>query len=500
MRFNKSTFKNDFLASIIVFLVALPLCMGIALASGVPPILGLITGVIGGLIVGPIAGVPLQVSGPAAGLAIMVFQYVDQFGLSSLVVLGGVTAIFQISIGVFKLGTYFRAVSPALVKGLLAGIGATILISQIHVGLESDPTSNGVKNILMLPEVFMNAMNRLDSVFVLVLSVAMMLAWPKIAKGKMSLIPAPLVGVVFGAVLANFWLASTPFVSLPDNILEGLSFFPMDDFQGVTFPMIATGVGIAFIASVETLLSASAVDRLSNSTDSNYNKEMIAQGIGNGVAGMFGALPMTGVIVRSSANVNSGGKTWQSAFLHGVWLVLFVFMLPQVLQLIPVASLAAILVITGIKLLDLGSWATQWRQNKGEFATFAVTLCTIVAYDLLTGVVAGFVTSLVVMFWHTLEFSISVDKNSSEMHVNIQGKASFLHLPKIVDLLPRQVGELKKITVDLSDATYVDQAFKDQLAYWKDSTDELKECAVIVLPKMRSNGRVEAPIRSASNH
>lgn len=414
----------------------------------------------------------------------MVFEYVDKFGLQALVVLGLVTGLIQISAGYFKLGKYFRAVPPALVKGMLGGIGALILASQLHVGLNSDPGSNGLKNILSLPNAFIGAATEhQQAAIVLITSLAIMLLWPKIASGARVLkrIPAPLVGVIAMGFIATMFFKAVPFVSLPENIMEGLSLPSATSFEGFSFQMVAMAVGIAFIASVETLLSASAVDRLSKRNNSNYDRELMAQGVGNSVAGLLGALPITGVIVRSSANVASGGKSWQSAFMHGVWLALLVFMLPQILNYIPIAALAAILVITGIKLLDIPGIIRIWKTNKGEFLVYSVTLGVIVSFDLLTGVLAGFATSLIVLLWETTKFDIQVNKAAEETTLTLKGKASFLHIPKIADALPKSANGAK-IVVDLSNTDYVDQAVREQLESWVASSEDLKKMVTICFP------------------
>ncbi|MEI9901375.1 MAG: SulP family inorganic anion transporter [Hyphomicrobium sp.] len=354
--YSSATFGRDFLASIVVFLVALPLCMGISLASGMPPTAGIITGIIGGIIVGAISGAPLQVSGPAAGLSVLVWQLVDQFGLEMIGVIVLFAGLIQLIAGLCKLGQWFRAVSPAVINGMLAGIGVLILASQFHVMLDYKPIGSGIQNLVGIPASLLNAFRdggpHLQALGIGVLTIGTIFAWNGLAPKSWRLFPAPLVGAIVGVVAAAvLGLGDIKYVNVPDNIWAQTIFPTPEKLMRITeWPVLIGAISIAFIASAETLLCATAVDQMHKGPRTKYDRELAAQGVGNTICGFLGVLPMTGVIVRSGANVEAGGETRMSAILHGVWLLLFVSALPFTLKYIPLSALAAILVFTGYKL------------------------------------------------------------------------------------------------------------------------------------------------------
>lgn len=456
---------KEVMASIVVFLVALPLCLGIAIASGVPPLLGIVSGVIGGLIIAPFAGVPLQVSGPAAGLAVMVFQFVEKFGLGSLVWLGLIIGALQFIAGVVRVGDFFRANSPALIKGMLGGIGLLILISQTLVGLEVEPTGSGLKNLAMIPQALMDGALQRPHAFSLLIGISILIyMWAYLPQKISSKLPGSLVGVVVATVLADLFLRDVKFIEIPAQVLDGMNFISMEKLGLISWGMWASALGIAFVASAETLLSAVATDRMAKKVSSDYNKELRAQGIGNFVAGILGALPITGVIVRSSANIEAGGTTRYSSLLHGVWLVLFVFGLPTLLNYIPVAGLAAILVVTGIKLLNVSAIPKLWRQDKGEFAVYLVTILGVFAIDILAGVILGFLTSLFVLVLRTSRLNIQVEQVDKKQALRLSGVASFICIPKISKALSQVKG--RPCCIDMSGLIFVDTAVLEQIRTW----------------------------------
>ncbi len=486
-RYFKESFFNDFLSSLVVFLVALPLCMGIALASGVEPMVGLLSGIIGGLIVGTFAGSPLQVSGPAAGLAVMVFQYVEKYGVEALVPLGLIAGAFQIIMYRFKLAQYFRAISPALIKGMLAGIGLLILISQLHIALINKPGGNGLTNILSLPQVAFNNLstNSLAVIsFLLAISVVVMiLVWQKTLPKLNKKFPAPLFAIIASSCIANFMGLGIDFVKIPNDLISEINFISMESFSMFSFGLVFSAIAIAFVASAESLLCVNAVDKLTKEK-SDYNQEIFAQGLGNMVAGMVGALPLTGVIVRSSANIESGGKTRGAAVMHGIWLLCLVFFFPQVLQLIPISALAGILIYTGIKLLDIKSIPQLFREDKKEGMVFMLTLGLITTTDLLTGVIVGFFISLVALMSEILKLDIKKIESEDEIELLMSGKATFLHIPKISkELEDIQLDSTKKVTLDLSKAQYVDKSIKNEINDWvSEVTTRRKKEALVLFP------------------
>lgn len=342
----QSALRHDFLASVVVFLVALPLCMGIAIASGAPPAAGLITGIVGGLIVGSIAGSPLQVSGPAAGLAVIVYELIQRHGMAAFGVVLLLAGTIQVLAGVLRLGQWFRAVSPAVIHGMLAGIGVLIFASQFHVMVDDAPRGSGLTNIAALPEAVWKGVMPVDgsnhhrAAAIGLITIGVIVAWKMLAPKKLQVLPATLLAVAIGTVATAMLGWTIKLVNVPDSIMSSITLPTVEALKGLTdLHLLGAAVGVAFVASAETLLCATAVDKMHNGPRTQYDRELAAQGVGNMICGALGALPMTGVIVRSAANVEAGAKTRTSAILHGAWLLLFVALLPMVLRMIPTASL-----------------------------------------------------------------------------------------------------------------------------------------------------------------
>lgn len=466
---------RDFTASIVVFLVAMPLCMGIAIASGVPPEKGLVTGIIGGLVVGLLAGSPLQVSGPAAGLAVIVFELVRDHGLSALGPILVLAGAIQFVAGVFRLGGWFRAISPAVVHGMLAGIGALIVIGQFHTLFDAKPLSNGLENLAAIPGRVlglepMNAGGAEMALMVGLLTIGLMLAWDRWKPAVLKLVPAALVGVI-GATLVAFVLGlDVVRVAVPDSIAAAISLPAADSLLAPLGDpaMLATALTIAFIASAETLLSAAAVDRMHDGVRTNYDKELRAQGIGNLLCGVAGALPMTGVIVRSSANVQAGAVTRLSAVLHGAWILGFVVLLPWLLREIPMAALGGVLVVTGWKLVSVSHVRHLFHHYGLLPATiWAVTFVLVVATDLLTGVLAGLALSLIELlpYFRRLWLKVDTEHGEEASRVRLDGAATFVTLPKLNQALDGLPGD-KPVHIELDRVPAIDHTVAEMLRDW----------------------------------
>ncbi|WP_437192062.1 SulP family inorganic anion transporter [Planctomicrobium sp. SH527] len=598
----RSTFSSDFAASIVVFLVALPLCMGVSIASGVPIAAGLVTGIVAGIVVGFLAGCPLQVSGPAAGLTVIVYQAVQTHGLKMLGLIVLIAGIFQLIAGFMRFGQWFRAVSPSVVYGMLAGIGVLILASQFHVMLDDTPGGSGVKNLLTIPsaitkaahvpqlpakdmrgdlqsilkdlgdlhrrqislneevteripdhtkklqpeaaieltdfgprqaaileelkliqqrglelkadlpvkrqrieelgnlaikdqEVSLSALesNRSDLIVTTqvhaaeaitnfqkafknhefaaalgVLTIIVLVLWKAFAKGPLAVVPAPLVGVVAATAVATYWQLPVLYVEVPAAIMEDLHFVKWSTIIDANWGGILTSAAvIAAVASAETLLCATAVDSLHSGARTNYDKELASQGVGNIICGFMGALPMTGVIVRSSANVQAGAKTRASSILHGVWFLVFVALLASMLKMIPTAALAGILVYTGYKLVDKKAVVHLAKFGWSEVFIWAATVFVIVVEDLLLGVITGLVLAVgkLVIKFSMLKVNVVSNAHSNETTVNLEGNASFLRLPKLARGLER-VPAGSTVSFDLSKLNYLDQACLELLGQW----------------------------------
>ncbi len=464
---------KDLMASVVVFLVALPLCMGVAIASGVPPTSGLITGIVGGIIVGAIAGSPLQVSGPAAGLTVLVWQLVQEHGLPMLGVIVLLAGLIQIAAGLLKLGQWFRAVSPAVIHGMLIGIGLLIITSQFHVMLDGKPVGNGIDNLLAIPDALSRAFSSGDASFyamwIGVESVAIMALWGAYAPKSLKVLPAPLIAVVVAMATAAYFKLPIAFVVVPDNIWSVIQYPTLEGLKhALDTSILIAAVSVAFIASAETLLCATAVDQMHQGERTKYDKELTAQGLGNTICGFLGVLPMTGVIVRSSANIESGAKTRASAIFHGLWLLLFAAVVPFTLRYIPVSSLAAVLVFTGYKLAYPKALPKLLEYGRSEVAIAAVTIVTIVGTDLLKGVVLGLVLSLIKLLYvfSQLEISYAQDDENHVAHIVLHGSATLIRLPKLAAILEK-IPPGAEVHVHFEKLHYIDHACLDLLSNWE---------------------------------
>ena len=468
-----ANFSRDFTASIVVFLVAMPLCMGIAIASGVPPEKGLITGIIGGIVVGALAGSPLQVSGPAAGLAVIVFEIVREQGLSALGPILMLAGLIQVVAGVARVGGWFRAISPAVVHGMLAGIGVLIVVGQFHVLFDDKPLASGLANLIAMPAQLFGLSNQdaATAFAVGLVTIGGMLGWEKFRPAQLRLVPGALVGVLLATIVAFALGLPVARVTVPESIVAAVTLPEQGWIAQMMNPVIfTTAIAIAFIASAETLLSAAAVDRMHDGVRTNYNKELWAQGVGNVLCGAAGALPMTGVIVRSSANVQAGGKTRLSTIMHGVWILGFVALLPWLLREIPMAALAGILVVTGVRLVSLDHVRhLLHRYGPLPAIVWAATLITVVATDLLTGVLVGIGLSLVEMLPHLRQLRLKMaDGPSGDAHeVSLDGTATFLSLPKLSAKL-ESLPTVGPIILNVERLAHIDHTCAEMVREWVD--------------------------------
>lgn len=476
----KANFSSDLLASVVVFLVALPLCMGVSIASGVSPMAGLITGIIGGLVVGFLAGSPLQVSGPAAGLTVLVWQLVQSQGLAMLGVIVLLAGIMQLVAGLLKLGQWFRAVSPAVIHGMLAGIGVLIFASQFHVMLDKKPIGDGIQNFTGIPHALMETLaaggTSQQALYIGLFTIVVIALWTKFAPKKLKVLPAPLIGVALAVLVSAVMQLKIKYIPdlLPNpddinNIWSVIQYPTLENLKRALEPAILmAAASVAFIASAETLLCASAVDQMHQGPRTKYDKELSAQGVGNALCGVLGVLPMTGVIVRSSANVEAGGKTRASAILHGAWLLIFATVLTFTLKYIPVAALAAVLVFTGYKLAYPKALPSLLKFGKSEVAIYFITIVTIVSTNLLEGVLLGLGLSLLKLLYAFSHLDIKWDedivKNRTTLH--LKGAATIIGLPKLAAALEKvRPGAEAHIHFDHLD--YIDHACLDLLTNWE---------------------------------
>jgi MFS superfamily sulfate permease-like transporter len=465
---------KDFSASLVVFLVALPLCMGIALASGMPPAAGLMTGIIGGLVVGFLSGQPLQVSGPAAGLAVIVFEMVREHGVATLgpilIIAGGV----QLAAGLLKAGRWFRAISPEVIHGMLAGIGVLIVIQQFHVLLDRAPEHSGPANMkAMWGAVFgglfpLNGSREESAALVGLVTIAVMLAWERFRPAKLKLVPGALLGIGAATTMAQIFALNVNRVKVPDNLAQMITLPSLAAVHDIKLStLVGTALALAFIASAETLLSAGAVDQMQTKHKTDYDRELTSQGVGNILCGLLGSLPMTGVIVRSSANVQAGAETRRSTILHGAWMLVSVLVFGSLLRLIPTASLAAVLIVVGIKLVKPAEIRKLGHFGKTPVLIYFASMIAIVSTDLLTGVLVGVGLSLLRLLYTVTHLEAQLTEGGEETHVHLSGIGTFLAIPRIAHALD-QVDHEKAVRIHCSNLRYIDHACIEVIAGWRE--------------------------------
>lgn len=491
----KSLFQNlkyDVSASIVVFFVALPLCLGIALASGAPLFAGIIAGIIGGIVVGFLSGSPLGVSGPAAGLAVLVLGYISLLGSWEAFILAVVVCgIIQLICGYLKLGTIAYYFPSSVIKGMLAGIGLIIVIKQI-------PHSVGYTRVIEAPTPFQHFdfaylivefHNMFDYftmgvVLISAISMIMLVIWESnfIKEHKsLKVIPGPLLAVVIGIIMFNIYgndilpysLDDHQVVSIPvaSSIGEWFGYFSMPDFTQLTNPDIyIVALVMAVVASLETLLCVEATDKLDPyKRVTPTNQELKAQGIGNIVSGLIGGLPITQVIVRSSANVAFGGRTKLSAILHGFLLLICALSIPKILNMIPMATLACILFVVGYKLANPALFKKMYELGWDQFIPFCATVLGMLFFDLLTGVGIGMVFAIFFIlrenFINSHEHVIDTERKNSHKIVLAQ-EVSFLNKGKILKIL-KGIPDDATVLIDGTTSTKIDFDVKEIIKDFK---------------------------------
>jgi len=455
----RTVLRYDLPASLVVFLVALPLSLGIAVASNAPVLAGIIAAIVGGIVAGAIGGSPLQVSGPAAGLTVVVAGLIAEFGWAVTCAITVGAGILQILFGLSRVARAALAISPVVVHAMLAGIGITIALQQLHVLLGGTSNSTAWENIAELPAQLMNIHG---PGFLLGMLVIVTLVGWRWVPAPVNRIPGPLVaivGVTALSVLASFDVKR---IKLNGSLLDSLSLPALPSGQ---WGAVAAGVlTVALIASVESLLSAVSVDRMHNGPRTNFDRELIGQGTANVISGAAGGLPITGVIVRSSTNVMAGAKTRASAILHGVWILVFAVPFAGLAQLIPTAALAGLLIVIGCQLVKRAHIETALRT--GDIAVYAVTVAGVVFLNLLEGVLIGLGLAIALTVWRVVRAKMHAERVADNRWlVVIEGSVSFLSLPRLTSVLS-SVPAGADVTVELS-VDFIDHAAHETIAEWQ---------------------------------
>lgn len=477
---------KDVIAGIVVFLVALPLCLGIAVASNADPFAGIVSGIIGGIVVGILSGSHTSVSGPAAGLTAVIAVQIATLGsfdtfLAAVLVAG----VIQIILGCVKAGIISAFVPSSVIKGLLSAIGVILIIKQLPkvlghqkaVAVAAATTAEHGGHAVKHENIFAGLLDLFSGEYFIVPlliglgSMAFLMIWDKFKVLKKSFIPAPLLVVIAGTLVTGLLPSLGLSYSIPDKMLvsvpvassaaEMMGLIRMPDFSALLTPAVyVAGLTIAIVASLETLLNLEAVDNIDPKRRySPPNRELVAQGVGNMIAGLLGGLPMTSVIVRSSVNINMGAQSKISAILHGFLLLGFVLLLPKLLNMIPYASLAAILMVTGFKLVSPKMIFELWKAGRYQFVPFVVTVVAIVATDLLIGILIGLGTSLAFILHSNYRRPIRriMEKHlgGEVLHIELANQVSFLNKAALDQTL-RNVPKGGKVLLDASRTDYID--------------------------------------------
>ena len=453
--------RRDLPASLVVFLVAVPLSLGIALASGAPVIAGLIGAVAGGIVTGLLAGSPLQVSGPAAGLTVVVFGLVQQLGWETVCLATACAGVVQLVLGYLKVARGTLVIAPSVVHGMLAGIGISIAIAQLHVLLGGKPASSPLANLIALPE-RLGAFSP-EATILGVLTIAVLVLWKKLPWAGLRAVPAPLVAVVVGTVVSLVAKMDVKRVDLPETLAFTQLKLPTE--WGVFIIAVLT---LAIIASVESLLCAVATDKLHSGERSNLDKELTAQGAGNLVSGLLGGLPITGVIVRSSANIAAGGVSRWSAVFHGVWILLCVLFLGSMIESIPLAVLAGLLVFVGVNLVNFHH-IHELTVHK-EVRIYWATVLGVTCVNLLAGVGIGIAVSVFYAIRRLSSVKIEKRQEDDIWKVAIRGTLTFACVPKLnyeLSTLPAR----SVVDIDL-DVDYIDHAAFESLHSWRQNHEK----------------------------
>jgi MFS superfamily sulfate permease-like transporter len=479
----KEYFSHDLFASIVVFLVALPLCLGIALASGAPLHAGLIAGIVGGIVVGSLSGSSLSVSGPAAGLTTIVLAAITKLGSYEAFILSVFLAgIFQILLGFLKAGTIGHFVPASVIKGMLAAIGLILILKQIPhaVGFDSDFEGDesffqpdGLNTITEIIEA-LGAFSAGAAIISLV-SIAVIVLWEGKAIQRQSILPmlpGALIAVLLGVFLNLIFISFVPelaldqkhMVDMPNFLEKGAGLLTLPDFSRLVDPLIyTTAITITIVASLETLLSIEACDKLDPVRRiTPLNRELKAQGVGNAISGLLGGLPLTAVIVRSSANVGAGARSKASAITHGAILLLSIVLIPSVLRLIPLSCLAGVLIVIGYKLTPPSLYKEMYRRGKDQFLPFLITVVAIVFTNLLQGVFIGLLVSVFFILRSNFHEAIVFVNEGNQYLLKLTKDVSFLNKSTLKKRF-MSIPDNSSVVIDGTAAQFVDHDVKEAI-------------------------------------
>lgn len=499
---NKNIFahlKSDLPAGIVVFLVALPLCLGVALASGAPFFSGVIAGIVGGVVIGILSNSQLSVSGPAAGLVAIVLAAITTLGAFQTFLLAVVLAgIFQVALGFAKAGTIANFIPSSVIKGLLTAIGIIIIMKQIPHALGYDKDAEGDMSFIEVDgnntfSSLFEALNKihLGATLIALISIAILVIWERPAvKQRVKAIPGGLVAVLVAILLNQLFTSTGSLLAISGDHLvkvpvassfsDFVGFFTFPDFSQLSNPSVyVVALTIAVVASIETLLCIEAVDKLDpEKRNTSTNRELVAQGLGNITSGLIGGLPVTSVIVRSSANLNAQAKTKMSTIIHGILLLVSVALIPSLLNLIPLSALAAILLLTGYKLAKPSLFKEMFGYGKYQWVPFLSTVLAIVFTDLLIGVGIGLMVSILALLYGNYKNSYYFHKENHH-----EGDIILIHLSEEVSFLNKASIKLTfehlpantTVVIDAQDSHYIDHDVLELIRDFKEIQAPLRK-------------------------
>lgn len=516
-----SKIKNDFVSGFSVFLLALPLCLGIAMASQFPPIAGVFTAIVGGVVSTFLGSTRLSIKGPAAGLIVIVLGSVMELGGGDPVLgykrtlaVGCVAAVIQILIALFRKAVVAEIMPPSVIHGMLAAIGVIIISKQAHVMMGVAPIAK--KPLMLLTEIPHSFMEANPAIILIgISSFLIALLWPKIK--KLSFVPGSIVVLSLSVALSLIFDVSHEHqyefyrhsYNLDSHFLINL---PGSIWQAVTLPdfSIITSVGsikyiimFALVGSIESLLTVCAIDAIDpEKKQSDLNKDLFAVGVGNLISSFVGGLPMISEIVRSKANIDYGAKTRLSNFFHGLLLLLSILLIPNLIQLVPLAALAALLVFTGLRLASPKEFVHVYHIGKDQFFLFFTTFMITLLEDLLLGVAVGILLKIVLHILRSKTvkgvFVLSATKQNKGDYdaIEVKGPLTFIHYLKLKKMLSENLANKRKVVVDLSHATLVDHAIMDKLQYLKNETNR-SQFDILGLDRLKKKSSHDLSVRTA---
>ncbi|GII76392.1 carbonic anhydrase [Sphaerisporangium rufum] len=452
-----SVLRHDLPASLVVFLVAVPLSLGIAVTSGAPLVAGLVAAVVGGVIGGAAGGSAVQVSGPAAGLALVVADLVQRYGWRATCAITLMAGALQIALGVLKVARAALAVSPAVIHGMLAGVGVVIALAQLHVVLGGRPQRSAVENLLELPQQIMN--NHSHAVAVGVLTIAVLVLWPRLP--RLNSVPGPLAALLIAALTAG----SLGWDITHADLAEGFGrwatpLLPEGDWHGVAAAVLL----VALLAGVESLLCSVAADRMHDGPRADLDRELVGQGVTNMVSGALGGLPVAGVIVRTTTNVRAGARSRWSTMMHGGWVLLFMVGFSWTVTLIPMEALAALLVFIGVRMVNLGT--LRGLHGHGELPVYVLTMGSVVVIGLAEGVLVGLGLAALSALRRLTRVSVHAGAEpDGRWHVVVAGSMTFVGVPRLMETL-RRVPPGAAVDLELN-LDFIDNAAFEALYHWR---------------------------------